>query len=69
LKHLPHEHEFAGVVAITDTIANHAFAERRGKFRREIAHLVGVREEYEIRRCGLDHLLERDGVTVGRVGG
>src|SRR5262249_15350171 len=62
------EDEFPAFAAKTDAVANHALAEHSGKFRREIAHLVGVREEHEVRLGGFDDLLERGAKTVGSVG-
>ena len=68
LEHLADKDEFAGFVAVADAVADHAFAELSGELGREVADLIGVREENQIGLGGLDDLLERDAVTVGRVG-
>jgi hypothetical protein len=64
LKHLPHENEFAAFVAVTDAVADHALAEHGGKFRGEIAHLIGVRKQHQVRFRGVDDLLERNAIAV-----
>ena len=40
---------------------------RRGQLRREIAHLIGVRQQHEIRLRAFDHLAQRDAIAVRRV--
>ncbi len=67
LKHLAHKNQFPVFVAVADAVANHAFAERRGQLGREIAHLISVRQQHQIGLGLRDHLLESDGVAIGRV--
>ena len=67
LEHLAHEDQPAVFVAVADAIADHALAERRGQLRREIAHLVGVRQQHQVGLGLRDRLAERDGEAVGRV--
>jgi hypothetical protein len=67
LKHLADEDELAAFILVGDAVADHSLPQHRGEFRREVADLIGVREENEIRLRGLDDLLERDAVAVGRV--
>ena len=59
MKHLPHENEFAVFVAVRDAVADHAFIKRRGELGREIADLIGVREQHQVGLGGFDHLAER----------
>ncbi len=68
MKHLAHENKFAAFVAVANAVADHALAEHGRKFGREVAYLIGVREKDEVRLGGLDHLLEGDAVSIGRVG-
>ncbi len=68
LKELPHENRRAGFHAKADRVADQHLIEPRGQLRREIAHLVGVREEHNRRIDFADQLLERGRVAVGRVG-
>ena len=67
LKHLAHEDEFAVLVAVADAIADHSLAHRRGELGREIANLVGVRQQDQIGLRAFDHLAQRERVSVGRV--
>ncbi len=69
LKHLAHKNQLAVFVAVADAIADHALAERRGQLRREIAHLIGVRQQDQIGLGLRDGLLQRVRVSVRRVGG
>ncbi len=57
LKHLAHENQFAVLVAIINAIADHSFVHRRGKFRRKVADLIGVREQNQVGLDRLDDLL------------
>ena len=68
LEHLADKDEFAGFVAVADAVADHAFAELSGELGSEVADLIGVREEDQVGLGGFDDLLQRDAVTVGRVG-
>jgi hypothetical protein len=67
LKHLAHENQLAAFVAIANAVANHAFAEHGGKLGREVANLVGVREEHQIGLSGVDDLRESCAVSIWRV--
>ena len=67
LKHLPHENEFAAFVAVADAIPDHAFADHRSEFRREVAHLVRMRKQNQFRLGACDHLFQRDAKTICRV--
>ena len=60
LKHLAHENELSVFVAIADAVADHALAQRCGELRREIAHLIGVRQQNKIGLGLRDHLSQRD---------
>ena len=48
LKHLAHEDQVAVFVAVADAVADHSLAERGGQLRREVAHLIGVRQQNQI---------------------
>ena len=67
LKHLPHKNELTVFVAVRDAVADHSFLHRRRQLRREIAHLIGVRQQNEIRLRVFDRLAQRAAITVGRV--
>ena len=56
-------------MAIADRVADHAFAERCGQLRREVAHLVSVRQQDQIGLRLRDGLLQRDCVPVRSVRG
>src|SRR6266852_5538255 len=49
-----------GCAAIADAIANHAFAEHGSELRREVAHLVRVWKQNQIRLGAFDDLFQRD---------
>src|SRR6266481_1087838 len=68
LEHLPHEHEFAAVIAVADAIANHALAEHGRELWREVAYLIRMRKQNQIRVGAFDHLLQRRAKTIWRVG-
>ena len=52
---------------VGDAVTDHALAERRGQLRREIAHLIRVRQQDQIRLRLRDNLPERERVSVRRV--
>ena len=54
-------------MAVGDTVADHSLLHGSSEFRREIAHLIGVRQQHEIRLRAFDHLPQRDGIAVRRV--
>src|SRR6516165_9481562 len=67
LEHLAHEDQLAAFVAITDAIADHAFAHHGSKLGSEVADLIGMRKQNKIGLGGFDHLFEGDRVAVGSV--
>ena len=54
-------------MAVADAVADHAFAERGRELRREIADLVGVRQQHQIGLGAVDYLAKGEGETVGGV--
>ena len=54
-------------MAVGDAVADHSFLHGRGKLRREITHLIRVRQQHEIRFRAFDHLPQRERVCVRRV--
>src|SRR2546429_1407332 len=67
LEHLTHENELATLVAVTNAVADHALAEHGCELRREVAHLVGVGEQNQIRLGTFHYLFQRDAIAVRRV--
>ena len=67
LEELTHEYQFAAIDAVRDHVAHQHTIERRRQFGREVAHLVGVREQHHIRFGLRDELLQRGGIAVRRV--
>ena len=54
-------------MAIGDAVADHSFLHGRSELRREIANLIRVRQQHEIRFRAFDHLPQRERVGVRRV--
>ena len=54
-------------MTVANAIANHPLAKRCGQFRREIAHLISVRQQDQIGLSLRDGLLERNRISVRRV--
>ena len=57
LKHLASEDELAAFVLESDAVANNGTSHGRRKLRDEIAHLVGVRHQYELRLLGAEEIV------------
>ncbi len=54
-------------MAVTDAVADHALAEHGREFWREVAHLVGVRKQNQIRAGGFDYLFQRHAISIRRI--
>src|SRR5882762_2568273 len=67
LEHLAYENELAALVAVADAVADHAFAEHGREFRREVAHLVRVRKQNQIRLRRFDDLLQCHAISIRRI--
>ncbi len=57
LKHLAGEDELAAFVFEADAVADDGASHGGRKFGDEVAHLIGVRHEYELRLLGAQELL------------
>ena len=68
LEELADEDGLSPSLRMADDVADEDLSEARGETRREVADLVGVREDDECRVELLDELLEADDVAVGGVG-
>src|SRR5213082_31114 len=68
LKHLANKNQFTALIAVTDAVADHAFAQRGGEFRRKVADLIGVGKKDEIGLRRFNDLLESNAETVRSVG-
>src|SRR5712692_3389744 len=64
LKHLPHENELATLAAVTNAIADHAFAEHGSNFWREVAHLVSMWKQNQIWFGAFDYLFQRHAIPI-----
>src|SRR5882762_5969262 len=67
LEHLAYENELAALVAVADAVADHAFGEHGRKFRCEVAHLVRVRKQNQIRLRRFDDLLQCHAISIRRI--
>ena len=67
LKHLADENQLSIFMPVADAIANHSLAQRGRELRREVAHLVCVWEEDQIRLRRFDHLTQCNRKPIRRV--
>src|SRR5207302_6123822 len=66
LEHLAHENELATLVAVTNAVADHAFAEHGREFGSKVANLIGVGKQNQIGLGAFDYLFQRDAIAIRR---